>query len=192
MTVADLRHLRWHLLLAVALVAAGAILAVFAHQARQSAHAELTKAGAAYQAAHQRLRQAQADESITRETLSRFQALQARGLVGAEQRLEWVEGLRNLQRQLALATVDYELRPRQLLPGEGAYRLATSTLALKVELLHEEDLLALLDGLTREPTALVSPLHCRMTLARGEAGTYPRLTAECDLEWLTIAQEATP
>lgn len=189
MTGADLRHLRGHLLLAGALAVAGGVLLLGAYQARQEAHLRLGTATRAAQTAQHQLRQAQEDEGTTRETIARFQALQAQGLVGPEQRLEWIERLKGLQQRLALPTLDYEIRPRQLAPGADPLRLARSTMLLRVEVLHEEDFLAMLADLAQEPTALVYPQRCRLHPSEVRTGRIPYLTAECELEWLTLAQE---
>jgi hypothetical protein len=184
MSLADLARLRWPLLTALALTLAGGYLVWLAEAHHQARRAELARTQETYRRGHDRLRQAEADEAEIRRTIGRFRALEARGAVGPEQRLEWIERLRLARERLGLPALDYELRPRRPLePGGGAggYRLTASPMRLTAALLHEEDLLRLLAELRAEPSAILRPLGCR--LARGpEAG----LAADCELEWVTV------
>lgn len=197
MSLTDLLRLRWPVLSAVVLAAAGAQLVWLAEVGHQRRREDLRRVEEEYRRGHDRLLQAERDEGQIRETIGRFRALEARGVVGPEQRLEWIERLRAARERLALPALDYELRPRRPLVPAGAnaerggadtdtgYRLTASTMHVKAGLVHEEDLLRLLDALGAEPSAIVRPAWCRITQAGG-AG----LSAECELEWITVAPGA--
>jgi hypothetical protein len=197
MTLADLLRLRWPLLAALVLAAAGAQLVWLAEAGHQSRREDLRRVEEEYRRSHSRLLEAERDEAQIRETIGRFRALEARGVVGPEQRLEWIERLRTARERLGLPALDYELRPRRPLQpgstppdsaaanlGEG-YRLAASAMHLKADLVQEEDLLRLLTALAAEPSAIVRPTWCRMARA-GATG----LAAECELEWITVSPGA--
>jgi hypothetical protein len=190
MTFNDLSRLRWPLLTCVVLAAAGVQLMWIAEAGFQSRREELRRAEENYRRGHGRLQQAEQDEAQIRETIGRFRALEARGVVGQEQRLEWVERLRAAREHLRLPALDYELRPRRALEGAASsaasaagYRLSASAMRLRAELVQEEDLLRLLAELRAEPSAIVRPVWCRMS--RPTAGGQG-LTAECELEWITV------
>ena len=199
MTFNDLSRLRWPLLACVVLAAAGTQLVWLAETGFQSRREELRRAEENYRRGHGRLQQAERDEAQIRETIGRFRALEARGVVGQEQRLEWVERLRAAREHLRLPALEYELRPRRALEGAAlpassaasaaGYRLSASAMRLRTELVQEEDLLRLLAELRAEPSAIVRPVWCRMSRPTGAAQV---LTAECELEWITVEPGREP
>ena len=184
-------RLRWPLLICLVAAAAGAQLVWLAETRSQRSREELQRVEADYRRGHARLQQAERDEAQIRETIGRFRALEARGVVGQEQRLEWIERLRAARERLRLPALEYELRPRRPLEGSGSapavatagYRLGASAMRLRVELVQEEDLLRLLAELRAEPSAIVRPVSCRMS--RSPAGAQG-LAADCELEWITV------
>lgn len=192
MKLDDLSRLRWPLLTAVVLAGAGAQLVWLAESGYESRHQELRRAEDEYQRGHSRMLRAERDEAQIRETIGRFRALEARGVVGPEQRLAWIERLRAAREQLRLPTLDYELHPRRPLDGAAVaaagYRLSSSAMHLRAELVEEEDLLKLLDELRAEPSAIVRPMWCRM--GRDQGGGKG-LAAECELEWITVEPTGT-
>jgi len=185
--LADLLRLRWSALAAVVLVLAGAQLVWLAERNHQTSREALRQAEDAYRRGNLRLQQAERDEAEIRNTIERFRALEARGVVGPEQRLEWIERLREIRARLRLPALDYELRPRRPLESTPApaagYQLTTSTMRLRATLVQEEDLLQLLAELRAEPSAIIHPTVCRMS--RSAAGA-DGLVAECELELITV------
>lgn len=187
MTFDQLSRLRWPLLACVVLAAAGAQLVWLAEAGYQSRRDELRRVETDYRHGHSRLQKAEQEEAQIRETIGRFRALEARGVVGPEQRLEWIERLRAAREHLRLPALDYELRPRRALEGAAVpaagYRLSASTMHLRAELVQEEDLLRLLAELRAEPSAIVRPVWCRMSRPQSAS---QGLAAECELEWITV------
>jgi hypothetical protein len=197
MILSDLLRLRWPLLVALVLALAGAQLVWLAEEDHKGRRQALSRAEEDYRRGHERLGQAERDEVQIRETIGRFRALEARGVVGQEQRLEWIERLRAARERLALPALTYELRPRRPLDPAAAtsggapstgYRLTASAMRLSAELVQEEDLLRLLAELSAEPSAIVRPTWCRLARRGGSTD----LAAECELEWITVATEARP
>lgn len=189
MTLDQLSRLRWPLLASLALAAAGAWLVWMAQESYQAQRQALRREEEAFRQGHDRLQKAEREETQIRETIGRFRALEARGVVGQEQRLEWIERLRAARERLQLPALDYELRPRRALEGNPApapataYRLAVSTMRLRAELVQEEDLLRLLEDLRAEPSAIVRPAWCRVSHSEGGSRG---LAAECEVEWITV------
>lgn len=131
-----------------------------------------------------------------------FAALSRQGLVGPEQRLNWIETLGRAGPELGLPRLEYEIGRRQALaadygldyeldqePGRAAYRLYKSELRLNLGLLHEADLLRLFDYLDRHARGHYTVRACRLQRPAGAIRIAPdaaNLTADCRLEWLTL------
>ena len=127
-----------------------------------------------------------------------FAALSRQGLVGPEQRLNWIETLGRAGPELGLPRLEYELGARQALeadygpdhgPGRAAYRLYKSELRLSLGLLHEADLLRLFDYLDRHARGHYTVRTCRLqqpTDAIRIAQEAANLAADCRLEWRTL------
>ena len=127
-----------------------------------------------------------------------FATLSRQGLVGPEQRLNWIETLGQAGPELGLPRLEYELGARQALEadygldhgsGRDAYRLYKSELRLSLGLLHEADLLRLFDYLDRHARGHYTVRACRLQRPAGAIRIAPgaaNLTADCRLEWLTL------
>lgn len=131
-----------------------------------------------------------------------FAALGRQGVVGPEQRLNWIETLGQAGPELGLPRLEYEIGRRQALradygldyeldhgSGHIAYRLYKSELRLSLGLLHEADLLRLFDYLDRHARGYYTVRACRLQQSAGAIRMAPEaanLTADCRLEWLTL------
>lgn len=131
-----------------------------------------------------------------------FAALSRQGLVGPEQRLNWIETLGRAGPELGLPRLEYEIGRRQALeadygpacapdhePGRDACRLYKSELRLSLGLLHEADLLRLFDYLDRHARGHYTVRTCRLQRPADAIRIAPEaanLTADCRLEWLTL------
>ena len=131
-----------------------------------------------------------------------FAALSRQGVVGPEQRLNWIETLGQAGPELGLPRLEYEIGARadyapdhgldyELDHGSGrdAYRLYKSELRLSLGLLHEADLLRLFDYLDRHARGHYTVRACRLQRPSGAIRIAPgaaNLTADCRLEWLTL------
>jgi len=191
----DLTRLRLPLFMALALLALGALLAWWSTLAGQQASQERNDAANARQQIEQRLRQVRTEEQEVKERTQVFQAMQARGMVGPEKRLEWTELLRQLQRELRLPGMTYELGAQKQLESVNgvAYAYFASPMRLQLRLLHEQDLLILLNRLQKEARAMVLVRNCKLTRAPETTETrsqMSQLAADCELQWITV-QRAT-
>jgi hypothetical protein len=126
-----------------------------------------------------------------------LQQLSARGVIGNERRHTWIALLSQLRATHQPAELHYELAPRQRLaalslpankmPGLDVY---LSRMKLQLNVLHEDDLLLLLDELVRQAPALLRIPHCQIDRLETATRTFvtalqPRLRVECRLEWIT-------
>lgn len=195
----DLKHLQaGFLLLAASLLVAGGAL-WGAQRIKQNAEQGWRNATATEQGINNTLSRARSEEQQLRAMIGRFQALKERGIVGAEQRLDWVETLARIKSERRLARLDYEFAPQRpldagILPGgpaAGSFQLMSSTMHLTLSLLHEGDLLGVLDDLRKVAPALIQVRACRIERATHtptERSASANLTAECSLEWITLKE----
>lgn len=131
-----------------------------------------------------------------------FAALGRQGVVGPEQRLNWIETLGRAGPELGLPRLEYEIGRRQALRADYgldyeldhgsrqiAYRLYKSELRLSLGLLHEADLLRLFDYLDRHARGHYTVRACRLQRPAGAiqiAREAANLAVDCRLEWLTL------
>jgi hypothetical protein len=122
-----------------------------------------------------------------------YRELISRGIVGPDQRLQWVQALRSSTSSLGLPYVRYSTGPQEvftapwLLAGVSA-PVMSSTMELQLGLVHELDLLRLLDRLAESP-GLFHVRSCE--LERLESNTPPEsgranLSGNCRLSWFSI------
>lgn len=199
-TLQDLRRLRWGIaLLAVLLLAsAGIVLAALNHL--RQAQEENRQAVAQRGDIQARLVRARDEEIEIRARISSYQELVARGIIGQEQRLDWVERIAQIQAARRLIDVRYELSPQQpvdarLLPGgaiAGGHEFMASAMKLQMQLLHEDDLLGFLADLQQSVQALVVVRDCkveRLVRAEGDRAMQANLAAECAIDWITLREK---
>lgn len=144
--------------------------------------------------AEARLHQASSEEKELRTRSEIFERMRTRGMVGEERRLEWMELIRDQRTRHRLFEIDYEMSPQQKLGDPAAgYQFRGSLVRLQLPLLHEDDLLRLLDGIGRVAPAQVLPRHCELSRRNPtgqRAGLQPELQADCTLLWVTLSEAA--
>jgi hypothetical protein len=116
--------------------------------------------------------------------------LQDSGITGEERRLDWMEMLRDTQRELRLPGMNYEFGAQTSLDkgDDTTYVWFSSPLRLQLRLLHEEDLLNFLARVQKNAKALVIVRSCKLSpLPRQTDGreAMAQLGAECEMQWLT-------
>lgn len=178
------------ILLFACLASAGALFAA-RHLAGQ-AERDHNQARAQQNETRTRLARVHDDAREIRAGITRYRDIVRLGRIGSERRLEWVETLDHIKTARRLPGLDYEISPQRLLdekqPVTGGFRFLASPMKLEMPLLHENDLLGLLDDLSARSQALVSVRRCRID--RLPASRTVRLKASCEIDWITL-QEAT-
>ncbi|SNS00681.1 hypothetical protein SAMN05192560_2192 [Methylobacillus rhizosphaerae] len=133
-------------------------------------------------------------EDITR-YLPVYQQLIQQGFIGEERRMAWVDALRDIQQTHQLFDIQYSIGPQAsyspaFIANIAPFHLYRSTMKLEVPLLHEGDLLVLLESL---PTAATAPFLLReCTIVRISGGVSdtlaPTANAICEMDWLTLRE----
>lgn len=143
----------------------------------------------------QRLRQVRTEEQELKEKAQIFQEMQRSGIAGEEKRLDWTEMLQRIQREMRLPGMNYELGAQIPLDAvsNAAFSYYTSPMRIQLRLLHEEDLLNFLARIQKEASALVLVRSCKLSplpSQNSERISLALLTAECDLQWVTVRRSA--
>jgi len=196
---ADFKYLRWSLLGALLMILLGAGLVMAAryyHLQQQTTHRQAVAQRTEMQG---KLARARDEEQEIRQKILRFNQLVSRGIIGEERRLDWVEQVRQIKAARKLYDIEYELAPRQLLEASaaqgasGSFNFYASTMRLRMQLLHEEDLLHFLGDLRETEPAFLRPRSCAIeriqeTSVRPSGSLAPQLKAECVIDWITIGE----
>jgi cell division protein FtsL len=189
LTRADLRELRLSLAAALLMIALGA---TGVHLALASARQARTEQSAAQRQRDEidgKLRRVRSEEAEIKQKSALFSRLQQRGMIGEEQRLDWVELLKTIRERRRLLDLRYEIAPQRALdalPG-GALSFYASAMKIELKLLHEEDLTRLLDDLRQQAGPLIQVKSCKLArLPRAGGGIAAQLQADCQIDWITL------
>ncbi len=132
------------------------------------------------------------------ENLPKYQLLIRRGFVGEERRIEWVEALRKTHQEYKLFSLDYSIGQQELykssfMPNLGSFTLYRSVMKLDFPMLHEGDILSLVDGLHIYQTTPFIVRDCTMTIKNKLVSIKtltPNIQAKCEVDWLTLREPA--
>ncbi len=191
----DWRYLRGSLifLLLALLFAAGLIYyGIFYEQQRETEYRQQENSLRATHAKYEKLVR---DLDLMEQYTAKFDAYKASGLVGEERRLSWIESLEAVNRRLRLPRLGYNLMPQEDFqrPGFKPLRFVSvksSPMEVNLDLLHEGDLFALIEGLEGEISNLFTVDSCKLR-RKGQAGSLldtrkPNLTGQCTIRWISI------
>lgn len=189
----DFRKLGLPMAVMLALFVIALLLGNAAQMDVRKAEHERNTAAAAKNQIEQRLRQVRTEEMDIKERTQLLQRLRSSGIAGEEKRLDWMEMLRDTQRDLRIPGMKYEFGARTALDGNDDANVGwySSPLKIHLRLLHEEDLLNTLNRIEKNAKSLVIVRGCKLypLAEQGEGRTSMALLgAECDMQWLTVRQ----
>jgi hypothetical protein len=146
-----------------------------------------------------RLMRAPEEEQELRSKIALYQQLQDRGVIGQEERLNWVEQIGKIKAARRLFDLQYEISPQKsltdtILPGgavAGEYEFMASTMNLQMPLLHENDLLGFITDLRRAVHAHILVRDCAIERVppSGENRLTAQLRAVCTIDWITLREK---
>ena len=141
-----------------------------------------------------KLRQAETDKQEVQDYQPRYLRLRESGFVGEERRLDWMEHIKRIRESRKLLPITYEISAQQVFQvgpefSIGDLALRGSKMKLKMDLLHEGDLLNFLDDLKHEGFYTIQECKARRVDAEPESAHLP-LAAECVIYWLTLGERA--
>lgn len=137
-----------------------------------------------------RLQKSGEEKAVILRYLPEYQALENQGFIGAEQRINWLDGLRMANSGAGLYGIEYQIGAQQPYPnqaGTNALPFQQSLMKVKLRLLHEEDLMRFFSALNDQRVGTFALNECAIERADAEATlTQPSLRAECELAWITL------
>ena len=185
-----LRRIRWNLaiLLLLSLLGGAAVYtSIGMYTTAQKADKQATDKRTEI---HSKLANAQNEEQELREKFARYQNIEARGYIGGERRLDWVEQIRKIKTNRKLLDIQYELEPQKVLESNSSgYDFMASTMKLQMQLLHEEDLLNFLTDIRDNIRAFTS-VKSSNVVRRTIQGSPAQLTANCSIDWITLREKS--
>ncbi|WP_310179817.1 hypothetical protein [Duganella sp. 3397] len=207
--IAEFAQIRTAGLAALAAVIIGATLVAVTAAQRHDADADLQHATRLRDTAHSRYAHVDSEKRDIRNFQRRYLELRQRGLIGEERRLEWVDAIRQVQEELQLPPLSYQIEPQQPVRLEAAmdlgdYQLRGSRMRLHMELLHEMDLFDFLGGLHGRGFFAAQDCSLKRLAAVGGGQANPagaggasgagaaggNLGVDCTLNWITMAPNA--
>lgn len=191
MTLPPLAALRAPLILLLTVLIAAVAGVVWSLQLDARALASVESQRAALSAAQTRQRQGQHEARMIDAHIDAYRALVARGFIGEENRLAWIEAVQLANRDAGLYGLSYRLMPRAASPPSLAQGLplGQTRMTLTFPLLVETDLPRFLDALKARASGVYHVQGCRLSRPDNtpfEAVNRPHLQAECDLLWFTV------
>ena len=123
-----------------------------------------------------------------------FLKLFENGVIGGEQRLNWIETLRDAGDSIKLPALRYEIDSQDVYtPGyslnTGNFKVYRSGMHLRLDVLHEGDIFRVLSELDKKALGIYSVTGCKMLRRRGgliENIDKANILTDCTLEWFTI------
>lgn len=187
----DFARIQISLAAAVAMIAAGLGISWLADQQVRSYTQTKIAATGQLNEYEGKLKQVRAEEAEIKQKSALYSNLRARGIIGDEQRLDWVELIKEIKESRKLLDVQYEFSPQQALelPALAGYSFKSSPMKLQMKLLHEGDLLNFIGDLRKHAKAYIRVRSCnvaRIQRTAVPAGDAALLLADCQLDWITI------
>lgn len=155
---------------------------------------EFNKNKAMFQSISQRYLAVDQEENMIHEYYPQYVELLEQGVIGREQRLNWIEVLRAFGEETRIPMLQYEISSQNEHASEypitlGQFKVYSSVMKLDLKLLHEGDLLNLLDSIENDSLGLNSVNICE--LERTQYATLFDITksnvlARCEINWFTI------
>jgi hypothetical protein len=194
LTQQDWRKLRYPIVgLGAALVLVG-LLVSFADQYRTKNEVALQTQQNLLNQARQQFQSSGLEKETIIQYLPEYNDLLAKGFIGEERRIEWIETLRQIHAQHKLFSIDYSIGLQEsykpsFLPNLGSFVLHRSVMKVKLDMLHEGDILALIDGLHEQTTPFIVR-DCEISRPVGaqvnSKDVAANMQANCEIDWLTL------
>ncbi len=188
----DFKRIRSSMLLALAMLFCGSLTVYYAINDRRQAQRTQANTARVLAGADAKLKQVSNEESEVKKKSLIFNQLQERGVIGDEQRLEWIELLKDIRDRRRLLDLEYEIAPQRQIEGssDNDFSFYASAMKLQVKLLHEEDLEHLLADLRSQAKALIMVRSCTVSRLPIVSDEHANLLAACEIDWITLRNSA--
>jgi hypothetical protein len=144
-------------------------------------------------------RQRYQSSGLEKETIAKYlpiyQRLIGDGFIGEERRLGWIDNLRTIHQENKLFDIKYSIASQEeyepsFTLDPGPFGLRRSIMKLNLSMLHEGDLITLIEALKERETTPFILRQCEITRSTTGAADKlaPNSQANCELDWLTILE----
>jgi len=176
-----------------ACAAAGAALPWTAKRSLTSDLRALAAAKSERKSLEERLARLAQEERDSRDHLAIWNRLTELRIVGEERRLEWLDALARIRAARGLHDLRYQIEPQKPWKSEHAgapVEIRSSAMKVELSLLHEGDLLRLLDDLRNSGNAYYAVRRCSIQRSAVLAGAAvaPSLHARCEIDLITMLE----
>jgi len=184
------------LLVLLAALAIGAALVYWTHQRAAEARQGYAREQTALDQMRGRLARVDEEQRIILRYAPAYQRLLEQGIVGAEQRANWLDALRAASQAMHGFGVDYQVSGQQAALFKidaGTHEVQQSAMKLRMRLLHEGDLLTFLSALDAQQAGLPLLQDCiiqRLATGPFTARFEPKLSADCTVAWVTLGDKS--
>lgn len=186
------------LLVLLAVMAATVAAVKFSMDQAQAAQQKLTAQQAQMREAQTRVQKSGSEKELIVRYLPDYRKLGALGFVGDEQRINWLDALRNANHKGDLFGINYDISARQPYPhaallAPGQINVMQSVMKLRFQILHEEDLPKFLEYLSEQNAGVFVVDQCTVRRVSTTQTTrfQPNLSVECQLAWITAQPAVT-
>jgi hypothetical protein len=145
--------------------------------------------------ARRHYRESGAEKEAIIKYLPQYQSLIDQGFVGEERRIEWIDHLRNINQQYKLFGITYSIGTQEKFKpsfnlNTGPFELHRSVMKLDSALLHEGDLLTIINAMSEAKQAPFMLRDCIITRIGSALKNkfLPNLNASCEMDWLTVTE----
>ena len=194
---ADFLTMRWSVLVACVSTLLGSAILYGSNRYAEHAQQDQYNAQRLMSEAQNRLATARQDQENMSVYSAEYGALEGNKIIGAEQRLDWIEGLEKLRRQNLVADFHYNIAPQKNYAARpaidsGNFNVRYSEMKLQFDLLHEAQLLDFFDALRSQIKGRYQLEGCVMQRGGTDGDSSPHLKAECSGGWITLQNRNAP
>jgi len=195
-TSPELKRLVIPILAFIVLVGSGVALIWWSKQVLLVEQGQLAAVSAERAQNSERLLRIADEEREVKEKIAVYRQLTNLGVLGRERRLEWADAIKRIRADRGLIDLRYRVEPQKPLASipakPGTVDFYSSSMKVRLALLHEEDLFGFLNDLRASGNAYYAVRDC--TLSRtGVPPTAPnlaaRVNAECDIDLITVVDQ---
>lgn len=191
------RAIRNPLLALLATCVVGVALVVLTGKTRENSRLELQKQKSIFAEAHERYQKSDGERELIVKYLPEYRALQRQGFIGPEQRINWLDGLRNANLEAELFGVEYQVGAQEAYKdgidiANGGANLRQSSMELNFRLLHEGDLMRFFGILANQQVGWFAINRCSLERIADirTLQFQPYLGAKCELAWISYNENA--
>lgn len=191
----DWQYLRQAMILFVLAIIVAVLMIIAADRFRAAQQDRYQKSLAALQSTFQVYDRLVNDIDLLEQYRTLFNDYKSSGLVGDERRLSWIESLELTNSRIKLPRMTYRLMPQESFERPGlkfdrSVILTSAPMMLTMDLLHEEDIFSVFEGLRQSIKNIFTVDSCQLTRKGGVGRPLDtqkaNMTARCVIRWMTI------